>query len=183
MKRVFFIILTLVLFSACATKKSYILSNLNDIIATQTLSQSIGVKTIELPQYLLGKEIPFLQHKNEIVYLKNKKWATYLDDQLTNRIISTLQKSFNTPKVYQYPQNTSTKPDIIIQIIINKFIADENSVSLDATWSKNGTKEPQSRLFSIKVPIDSKEDIINAMNKAFNALEKELVGALNDNPL
>lgn len=173
--RAFYIFLTLLLFVGCSAPKSYILDNKNVPISDKIFTKSIGVKTIELPQYLLGKEIPFLQNDNEIIYLKDKRWATYLDEHLTNRVVSTLQKSFNTPKVYKYPQNTSTKPDIIIQITINKFIADENKVVLDATCEREG----KSRLFSIKKPFNSKEDIIDSMNKAFGDLEKELIEDLH----
>lgn len=175
--RAFFIFLTLLLFIGCSAPKSYILDNKNVSISHQTFNKSIGVKTIELPQYLLSREIPFLQNNNQIIYLKDKKWATYLDEHLTNRVVSTLQKSFNTPKVYKYPQNTSTKPDIIIQITINKFIADESEVILDATCEREG----KSRLFNIKKPLNSKNDIIEGMNEAFSDLEKKLVQDLNNN--
>ncbi len=174
--KTFYIFLTLWIFIGCSAPKSYILDNKSVPVVNTTLSQSIGIKTIELPQYLLGKEIPFLQHDNQIIYLKDKKWATYLDEHLTNRIVSTIQKSFSTPKVYKYPQNTSIKPDIIIQITINKFIATKNSVVLDATCSRNG----KSRLFAIKKSLNSQEDIIETMNSAFNDLEKKLVEGLGN---
>ncbi len=173
--RAFYIFLTLFLFVGCSAPKSYILDNKNIQISNKTFNHSIGVKMIELPQYLLGREIPFLQADNQIIYLKDKKWATYLDEHLTSRVVSTLQKSFNTPKVYKYPQNTSTKPDIIIQITINKFIADEHGVFLDATWVREGINNPKSQLFSKKISINSQEDIIVGMNKAFSTLEKELI--------
>lgn len=173
--KTFYIFLTLLLFVGCSTPKSYILENKNVPMTDKIFHKSIGVKTIELPQYLLGREIPFLQADNQIIYLKDKKWATYLDEHLTNRVVSTLQKSFNTPKVYKYPHNTSTKPDFIVQITINKFIADKNSVILEATWVKEHVNKPISKLFSKKISINSQEDIIVGMNKAFSALEKELI--------
>ena len=173
--REFYIFLTLFIFIGCSAPKNYILDNINIQILNRTFNQSIGVKTIELPQYLLGREIPFLQNNNQLIYLKDKKWATYLDEHLTNRVVSTLQKSFNTPKVYKYPQNTSTKPDIIIQITINKFIANKSDVILDATCVRVGSKKPKSRLFSIKKPLKSKEDVIDGMNRAFSDLERKLV--------
>ena len=172
--RAFYIFLIFLLFIGCSAPKSYILDNKNIPISDKIFTKSIGIKTIELPQYLLGKEIPFLENDNQLIYLKEKKWATYLDEHLTNRVISTLQKSFNTPRVYKYPQNTSTKPDIIIQITINKFIANENEVVLDATCEREG----KSRLFAIKKPLNSKEEIVNSMNEAFNTLEKELIDDL-----
>jgi len=172
--RVFYIFLTLFIFIGCSAPKQYILDNKNIQISDKTFNHSIGVKMIELPQYLSEKEIPFLQNDNQIIYLKDKKWATYLDEHLTNRIVSTLQKSLNTPRIYKYPQNTSTKPDIIIQIIINKFIANKEKVLLEATCTTND----KSRLFSINKAISSKDDIITGMNKAFSTLEKELIDDL-----
>jgi len=174
-----FTLITLLLFAACTAPKSYILDSKNPPISNKKFNYSIGIKTIELPQYLLSQDIPYLQEDNQIIYLKDKKWATYLDEQLTNRLVSTLQKSFNNPKVYRYPQNTSTRPDIILQININKFIADKNNVLLDATCTRNGKLKEKDRLFSIKEPISSKDDIIDGMNRAFSKLESKLVKSLS----
>jgi len=171
--RVLFAIITLFLVS-CWAPKSYILDNKNIKISNKAFSKSIGVKTIELPQYLLTKEIPFLKDDNQLIYLKDKKWATYLDEHLTNRVVSTLQKAFNTPRVYKYPQNTSTKPDIILQININKFIANSKEVILDATCQRDG----KNRLFTIKEKINSEEDIVDGMNRAFSSLERKLIEGL-----
>ncbi len=171
--RTIFIILTLFIFSACSSTKSYILYN-HDLLPTHTLTKSIGIKTISLPQYLQGHQIPFLQNENEIIYLKNRKWATYLDEHLTNRVILTLQKSFNTPKVYKYP--LKTEMDIKIKITINKFIAQKDRVTLDATWSKND----ESKLFFIEIPILSKDDVVDGMNRAFSELEKALIKDINE---
>ncbi len=171
-------IILLFLFNGCTAPKSYILESKNLPTSNKSINYSIGVKTIELPQYLLSKEIPYLQKENQIIYLKDKKWATYLDEHLTNRLVSTLQKSFNTPKVYKYPQNTSTKPDIILQININKFIADKDSVLLDATCTRNGKLKEKDKLFNIKEPLSSKDDIVNGMNRAFGKLEAQLIKTL-----
>jgi uncharacterized lipoprotein YmbA len=171
--RVLFAIITLFLVS-CSAPKSYILDNKNIKVSNKAFSKSIGVKTIELPQYLLTKEIPFLKDDNQLTYLKDKKWATYLDEHLTNRVVSTLQKAFNTPRVYKYPQNTSTKPDIILQININKFIANSKEVILDATCQRDG----KNRLFATKEKIDTKEDIVDGMNRAFSSLERKLIEGL-----
>jgi uncharacterized lipoprotein YmbA len=180
--RYIFIIL-LFLFAGCTAPKSYILESKNIPISNKSINYCIGVKTIELPQYLLSKEIPYLQKDNQITYLKDKKWATYLDEHLTNRLVSTLQKSFNTAKVYKYPQNTSTKPDIILQITINKFIADDNSVILDATCTRSGKKGDKNRLFSIKIDQSSKDDTIENMNKAFSKMESKLINYLSQSIL
>jgi uncharacterized lipoprotein YmbA len=174
----YIVLIMLSLFVGCTAPKSYILDSKSVPVSDKKFNYSIGVKNIELPQYLLGKDIPYLQDDNQIIYLENKKWATYLDEHLTNRLVSMLQKSFHTPKVYKYPQNTSKKPDIIIQININKFLANKNSVLLDATCTREGKFKERDRLFSIKEPISSKDDIIDSMNRAFGKLEKRLIDSL-----
>lgn len=165
--RIFYIILALFMLYGCANKKQYLLINQNITHSTKKFNKSIGIKNIDLPQYLLSKNIPMLEKNSEIIYLKDKEWATYLDIYLTNRIVATLQKRLNSPNIYRYPQNSSTKPDIILNIVIHKFIADKNSVTLDASWDNT--------LFSIKVPIHSKDEIVDAMNRAFSALEDKLI--------
>jgi len=170
-----YILLFILLFTACSAPKNYILNKNEKIKTSKHLKYSIGIKEIELPQYLKSRKIPFLKNKNEIIYLKNKKWATYLDEELTSRVISTIQKTYNTPKVYKYPHYTSTKPDIIIQINITKFIVDKNRAMLDATFVKNQNLKQTSKLFSQEIELKSKDKVVEPMNRLFSMLEDELI--------
>jgi uncharacterized lipoprotein YmbA len=171
MKSIFLLLVTLSIFTGCASKKSYLLINNSVLQATNSYNKSIGIHTIKLPQYLMSKDIPYLLNDSEILYLTNAIWGSYLDEHLTNRVVNTLQSALNSPKVYQNPQNSPVKPDIIIQITIHKFIADKKSIKLEASWEKNGN----SKRFSTTVPIKSQDDIIKGMNSAFKALEIKLV--------
>jgi uncharacterized lipoprotein YmbA len=174
MKSIFLLLVTLSIFTGCASKKSYLLINNKIVQATKSYDKSIGIHTIKLPQYLMSKEIPYLVDESEILYLKNSMWGSYLDEHLTNRVVNTLQSALNSPKIYQYPQNSPVKPDTIIQITIHKFIADKNSIKLEASWKTNG----ESKRFSTTVPIKSQDDIIKGMNSAFKALEIKLIDTL-----
>ncbi len=174
MKYIFLILTTFIIFTGCANKKSYLLISENVKIAAKNYNKTIGIHTIKLPQYLMNKKIAYLVQKNEILYLKNSVWGSYLDEQLTNRVVNTLQSALNSPKVYQYPQNSPVKPDIVIQITIHKFIADEKNVKLEASWEKNG----KSKRFTTTVEIKSLDEIVKGMNKAFSTLESKIVDNL-----
>lgn len=171
-------LITLLLLGGCAAKKSYILYSENTPAVTLTFHQSIGIKSIELPAYLLHKEIPYKTAHNEIIYLKNKQWISYLDEQLTNRLVNTFQKALNTPNIYLYPQNSPEKTDIILQITIHQFIADHKSVLLEASWQQSSAQETKSKRFKTEIPITSQEDVIEGMNSAFGKLESALLESL-----
>ncbi len=173
--RTFIFILAISMFIGCSSKKDIILYSDYRVKSSKSISGSIGVREIELPQYLLTKKIPFLKDGKQVDYLDDQFWVTYLDEQLTTRLISTLQRAFNTPKVYRYPFNTSKKPSTILRVIVNRFIANGNEVILEATWKKD---RDDGKLFLIRVPISSKNDIIDGMNKAFLELEKDIVDRL-----
>jgi uncharacterized lipoprotein YmbA len=157
--------------TGCTSKKSYLLINQNVKRVTTNYKDTIGIQTIKLPQYLLGKEIPYLVKDSEIAYLKNSFWGSYLDEHLTNRVVSTLQSALNSPKVYQYPQNSPIKPKVIIQITIHKFISDKKNVELEVSWEKNG----RSKRFTTITPIKSENEIIKGMNDAFTKFENRLI--------
>ncbi|MCH9813768.1 MAG: PqiC family protein [Epsilonproteobacteria bacterium] len=174
MYHIFLALITFILFSGCSTKKSYILYSDKTPIINHTLNQSIGITSIKLPAYLQHKKIPYLSHNNEILYLENKRWVSYLEDQLTSRLVNTFQKALSTSKVYHYPHNTDTKTDIVLHITIHKFIADHDSVDLEASWQNNNYSER----FTTQVPIHREEDVIRGMNQAFEALESALLRSL-----
>ncbi len=173
------ILLTLVALSGCSNKRSYVLDSMLGIpAAPKTIKYSIGIKTIDIPQYLLLKNIPFLVSQNQITYLEDKQWVAHLDEYLTKRMVSTLQKAFISPGITRYPYNSLTKPDVIIQITIHKFIADPQNVTLEASWQMSKGYDVMSRQFNTKVPIKSKDDIVKAMSKAFGDLENSIIQTL-----
>ncbi len=180
MKKLLIIIFFLI-FYGCSTKKQYLLLDENSSFESmQTFSHSIGIKDIELPQYLLHRNIPLLVDNNEIVYLKDKEWATYLDEQLTNRIVLTLQKVFNSSKIYRYPQNSIYKPDIIVQIIVHKFIANKKYIMFDISWQLNKNGKVYSDRLHIKSPINNIDNLVNEMNRVFNIFEEKLILSLKE---
>lgn len=173
----YILIFAALLFSGCSTKKSYLLYNQQTPVkqVESPYTHTIGVKTIKIPQYLEHKSIPLMLQNHEIIYLAHKEWVSYLDEHLTNRIVNTLQLSLNTPKVCQYPENSPTKTDLILQITLHKYIATANSVILEASWSVENSDHTLSERFDTAVPITNQDDVIEGMNIAFGALENAII--------
>lgn len=172
-----------VLITGCAVKveKNYILSSQTvPVTEVREYNQTVGIKSIELPQYLLQKNIAVLRNGNELHYLPDQFWAVSMDEQLTGRVVSTLQKALHSPNINQYPWNTQQDADQIVQIIVNQFIADEKSVILDATWYiiDTKTKKQTSGFFRKKIAITDKKEVVKGMNRLFTVFEGELVKAL-----
>lgn len=141
----------------------------------------IGVEKVTIPGYLYKRQIAIAKSKSQIGFISGSEWGEDLDEGLTHRLISFLQKKFREPRVYEYPWNTSKKPNQLVKVQITRFIAYGNRVYLDANWEiKNSSGRSRSNLFSTSVAIPSQktESIVSGMDAAFSQLENAIANGL-----
>ncbi|RUM68508.1 MAG: hypothetical protein DSZ08_08085 [Sulfurovum sp.] len=160
-----------------STSSSYYILSVASIPSQTYIMRNkvIGVAKISVPAYLYKRDIAIAKSSNEITLLGNARWGEDLDTGLTNRLIEFLQKKFNQPNVYPYPWGIDKQPNIKVSVQITRFIAQGDSVYLEATWNLENmkTRRKKARLFSTRV--DTKSDIrsvVFAMNKAFMEFEE-----------
>ncbi len=186
MFKIFYTVIFIFIFTGCSLrgKNYYILSDTTDIepITISNNISSIGVANIKLPEYMLKESIPLQDKNQKIIFSKSDFWGVSMDKELTNRLISYLQKRLNMPEVYNYPWGVrGKKVGTKLYLKISNFIAKENTIYIDASWQwidKNG--DTKSHIFSKKIESSSKDikDIINAMNSAFRILEESIVSSM-----
>ena len=159
-----------------SSKNYYILSMVSQPSKVYTSHKNIiGVEKLTVPAYLYKRDIAIAKSNSQITLLGNALWGEDLDTGLSNRLIGFLQKKFNQPDVYAYPWGIDKQPDVKVSVQITRFIAQENHVYLDATWSLEDikTKRREARLFSTKVVTSSNVgSIVNAMDMTFSKFEE-----------
>lgn len=142
----------------------------------------IGVEKVSIPAYMYKRQIAFAKSSSQIGFLSGSEWGEDLDEGLTQRLISFLQKKFRQPRVYAYPWNTDSLPSRRVKVQITRFIAYGDRVYLDANWEvkdlTNGRS--RSRLFSTLVPTVSGNaaSIVSSMDAAFRQLEESIANGL-----
>ena len=143
----------------------------------------IGVEKVTVPGYLYKREIVIAQSNSQITLLGNASWGEDLDEGLTQRLISFLQKKFRQPNVHAYPWGIDYQPNIKVAVQISRFIAQGNKVYLDATWSIDNlkTKKRKARLFSTSVVTKSDtQSIVSAMDKVFSEFEESIARGIKE---
>lgn len=142
----------------------------------------IGVEKVTIPSYLYKREIAIAKSPSQIEFISGSEWGEDLDEGLTHRLISFLQKKFRQPRVYAYPWHTDSQPDKKVKLQITHFIAYGNRVYLDADWEIENlsNKRRKSSLFSTSVPVESKNaaNIVSSMDVAFRQLEESIARGL-----
>jgi cholesterol transport system auxiliary component len=181
--RTFGLLFAMLWLSGCLSpNKYYILSMVQapkEIYHTQ--ENIIGVEKITLPAYLYKREIAIATSSSQITLLSDGTWGEDLDMGLTHRMIGFLQKKFNEPNVYAYPWGVERQVELKVSIQISRFIVQEGTVYLDATWSieERKTRERVSKLFSINLATSSETvNIVQTMDKAFMGLEEVIAKAI-----
>jgi len=180
MKNIFLIITIVLLFGGCGSKQLYTLGDNIEISPqnNKTNQEFIAVENIELPSYLMDSPIYRKNTKYHLEKIDEANWILDIDKHLTNVLISTLQKARNNPNIYAYPWSNVKKMDKKISIIISKFIAYKNIITLEANYQvldkhKNKTTN---YFFTTKEAFEGKsvENMIEAMEKAYLRLIKNI---------
>lgn len=177
MKKLHGFILMSFLLTACSFKNNYYVLSIPETPTEQYKNNHkvIGIEKIIVPKYLFKREIAIAKSSSKIDFLSNAVWAEDLDEGLTQRLIGFLQKKFNNPKIYTYPWGVEKQPTHKIRVAITRFIAQGNTVYLDANWeiSNFRSNKSKAKLFSTMISLDNQDSdtIVSSMNKAFSELE------------
>ena len=170
-------------FSGCVSSGNYYVLSIASQPTTvyKNRHKVIGVEKITVPGYLYKREIAVAKSSSQITLLSGAVWGEDLDDGLTNRLISFLQKKFREPSVYGYPWNIDRVPTVKVKVHITRFIAQGDKVYLDADWEVENTStgKRRARLFSTTVATSSNaSSIVNSMDQAFKQLEESIASGI-----
>ena len=175
---------TLFLLNGCLSSPSYYVLS----VASQPRTvyphrnRVIGVEKVTIPAYLYKREIAYGKSPSQIGFMSGSEWGEDLDEGLTHRLISFLQKKFRQPRVYEYPWNTDSKPSRKVKLQITHFIAYGDKVYLDANWEVEDltTGRSRSKLFTTTVPTTAGNaaSIVASMDAAFRQLEESIAFGL-----
>jgi len=178
MKYIISLILT-ILFTGCGAKHYYMLSSPHKITTVhKTGKMVIGIESIELPPYITEGRVAILKRDNRVEFLDDALWAVNMQEDLTNALIFDLQKSLPKSQIFHYPWEGHQRIDTIVHIKITRFIAYRGSVYLDAVVRIDN----RDKVVSLKEPTDmhNSAKIVESMKRAFFALEREVIGLLDD---
>ena len=178
------IVALLFVLGGCVSSSYYVLSTAPQPAETYShLKGAVGVEKISVPKYLFKREIAVAKSSSQVTFLGDASWAEEIDEGLTQRLISFLQKKFNQPEVYRYPWDMNEQPRIKVSVQISRFIAQGDRVYLDASIQLENmrTGKRKARLFSTSVPSGSSaSSIVAAMDKAFGQFEKEVAFSIRN---
>ena len=95
-----FMFMGLLGFGGCVTSSNYYVLSVAHQPKTvyANNSRSIGVEKVTVPEYLYKREIAVAKTSSQITMLSGAVWGEDLDSGLTQRLISFLQKKFQTAK-------------------------------------------------------------------------------------
>ena len=141
-----FIILTTMLYS-CGTTASnfYILTptnNYQQINSNIESDISIGIGTLEFPDYLLKPQIATFQNDNKIHFDEFNRWADPLDENFAHIVIENLSNMVPTNNIYLFMWPKEKSNIFQITIKIDQFgMSSDSTVVLDARWAVSTSNE------------------------------------------
>lgn len=178
MKKNIVLAILVLMMTGCATKsRYYVLSTATQPSDVSRSAKSIGVSQVILPSYMDKRKLTIAHSGSQIAQLDSVLWAEDLDIGLTQRLISFLQKKFDQPNVFAYPWGVGRQPDITVKLQLNRFLAEGDTVYLDANYLLVDTKRKKSHayLFNTALKTGSEPaDIVDTMDRAFGQLEEDI---------
>ncbi len=118
--RYLYVILVILTISGCSSKSSSYLLPSDNLKVVATIKTQIGVKKIEVPNYLNSDKI--LIQEGSKVTEANSNFVAPPSELLTQKSIAILKSSLNNPNVWLYPWDIKEKKGYIVEIVLDKFI-------------------------------------------------------------
>ncbi len=178
------LILSLLFFTACDSKKFYTLGDNLNIRETTTYTQTIDVVKVTVPKYLKEHKIVRQISPYQIELVDKAQWLIPMDKKLTQILIDYLQQSMNNPNVYLYPWDSNNKTDKKVIVDIKKFIASQQQVMLKANYKivDLKTNQKQTKNFETTVLNHSNiESMMKSMETAYLQLLQNIKETIINN--
>ena len=179
----------LIIINGCGSSASsfYMLTPVNNYQpAEQNVDNgiSIGISTIEFPDYLRRPQIVTYKKNNEVYFDEFNRWAESLQDNFTNVLLENLSYMIPTNNIYMFmwPEDETKIMQIIIKIDQFGLVAD-SKVVLNARWS---ISPDNNKIFLTTKKANYQENIsstdynqiVAAMSKLTSDFSKDIASAI-----
>jgi uncharacterized lipoprotein YmbA len=173
----YFILIFALFFTACTTKQSSFILPTPNQISVASIKTQVGVKKIELPEYLDSDKILVKNgYKLESI---EADFATDASNLFTQKAITAFKRALNDPNVFLYPWDVDKKRGYIVEIKIDDYLYNkgEGVVNLNGTYY---IKDAKNRVIASKNFNYSKESssdvnsIVMSLNELFDNLIIEI---------
>ncbi len=177
---IFAFLILLILYS-CGSSSAYyyILTPANDYQPNDKNTESeisIGISSLEFPDYLRKPQIVTYKKDNEIYFDEFNRWAEPLYENFSRVVLENLSEMIPTNRIYMYMWPEEKKDILQIVLKINRFgLMQDSSVVLDARWSVSPINK---RLFLTTKKSGYREKLKNTEYKQVVAAMSELTGKL-----
>jgi len=171
----YLLLITLLIFTACSTKQVAYTLESNKVHAITSTKVQIGVKKIEVPEYLNSNKI-LVKEGNRIKELDANLISTP-DSLFTQQAIILLKRKLNDPNVFLYPWDVKEQKGYIVAITIDDYLYSHGYVYLQGSYF---IKQARGRTlvaknFSFKRASSNKaDDIIKSLEELFTHLIDEI---------
>jgi uncharacterized lipoprotein YmbA len=97
---------------------------------------AIGIRTLELPEYLLRDQLVMRTATDEIIISEFNRWAEPLENNFKRVLIEDLSKDVPTNNVFLFPAKDTSVTNYQILLDVTQFeFQKDNIIILSARWS------------------------------------------------
>ncbi len=168
----FIYLLTMLFFAVgCSVRSTEYILPATNLQKIGSFNQQIGVKEIEVPEYLNSGKI--LIQKGVKLSRVDADFASTPSKLLTQKAMTTLKKSLGTPDVFLYPWDFKHKRGLFISINLDSFNYKDGYAVVDGTYfvKRNNGRIIAKRNFSYSQKVkENIQDIVVTLSLLFDKL-------------
>ncbi len=190
-----FLIFCLFLIAGCATgsnsSRFYLMNSLHGEGVGKNNTPlregaSIGIGPITLSDYLDRPHIVVRDTKNRLYISDFDRWASNLEENITNVLAEDLEALLRTDSVFTYPWIPSFKLDYSVAVNVIRFDGMlDGDITLRAQWiilRESEKKVMLTRIFNVSEKVAGRDygSMISAMSKALAKLSLDIADSLKE---
>jgi len=173
------IVLLALFFAGCSSKSATYLVPSAPTKNISTISTQIGVKKVEVPDYLLSDKI-VIKDGIKLSSL-DANFASSIDSLLTENAIKSLKTSLADPNVFLYPWDVKSKKGVIVKIVIDDYLFYEGAVHLKGSYFISNAKGSLIASKNFNIEANAQKDansIVYALGGVFDRLMQEIAQSI-----
>lgn len=151
----------------------------NTVVSSQTFSRPIWVEAVSIPDYLAGNGVVYQSNDVQYVIAANNRWASPLDQQLQQTLVSNLSRELPGAVVSSSP--LGQQHDTLNVTVTGFHGRYDGRAVISGVWMLQHEGRIEKRAFMLALPQseDGYDSLVRTLSQGWQQISTQIANAIN----
>nr|WP_314419794.1 membrane integrity-associated transporter subunit PqiC [uncultured Erwinia sp.] len=151
----------------------------NPVVSSQTFSRPVWVESVSIPDYLAGNGVVYQSNDVQYVIAANNRWASPLDQQLQQTLVSNLSSELPGAMISATP--LGQQHDTLNVTVTGFHGRYDGQAVVSGVWVLQREGRLEKRAFTLTLPQseDGYDSLVRTLSKGWQQISTQIANAIN----